>query len=81
MSLEYSPARCDRGAYSVTRFCDAHDIGRAALHRLWKFGLGPRYFRVGNRTLIGVEAASEWRALMEQITAKDKKKPSEGEHS
>jgi hypothetical protein len=70
MSLEHNPARCDRGAYSIARFCEAHDLARGTLYKLWKLGLGPRYFKAGNRTLIGVESAAEWRATMEQITAK-----------
>jgi hypothetical protein len=69
MSLEHNPARCDRGAYSIARFCEAHDLARPTLYKLWKLGLGPTYFKAGNRTLISVEAAAAWRASMEQLTA------------
>jgi hypothetical protein len=52
-------------AYSPTQFCDQHGIARTTFYALLKNGRGPRTFKVGRRTLISVEAATDWRARME----------------
>lgn len=56
-------------SHTLAEFCELHRISRAALYKLWKLGLGPRYFKVGARTLISAESAKVWRELMEQLTA------------
>jgi len=48
-------------AYSVSQFCEAHNISEAFYYRLRRAGLGPRVMRVGARTLISHEAAARWR--------------------
>jgi hypothetical protein len=55
-------------AYGVMPFCEAHDISRAMLYKLWKQGKGPKYIAVGRRRLITAEAAAEWRRRMETET-------------
>ena len=58
------------GAYSIADFCHAHgNITRQHFHSLIKRGLGPRTFKVGKRTLISRQAASEWVCLLETKTA------------
>src|SRR5262245_42350504 len=58
------------GAYSIPDFCRAHGgISEAYFHALVKEGLGPTLMKVGNRTLISVEAAARWRAEREAATA------------
>ena len=59
----------ERGAFSVSQFCAAHDISRTAYYDLRREGKGPREFKVGRRTLISVEAAAEWRRKMEKQAA------------
>lgn len=56
-------------AMSVADFCQSFRISRSFIYKLWKAGEGPRVLKVGNRTLISVEAASEWRRRMEAQTA------------
>lgn len=53
------------GAYTIPSFCGAHGISRAHLYRLWKEGKGPRTMQIGTRRLISVEAAADWRRVME----------------
>ena len=48
-------------AYGVGPFCEAHDISRAYLYKLWSQGKGPIYIQLGRRRLITAEAAAEWR--------------------
>ncbi len=55
----------DKKAFSINEFCEQHGICRATFYNLRKVGRGPRVMRVGGRTLISVEAATEWRAGME----------------
>lgn len=52
-------------AYSVPEFCQQHRISRAMFYVLVRDGRGPRLMKVGKRTLISVEAAADWRKLME----------------
>jgi hypothetical protein len=57
------------GAYSIPDFCRAHGgISEAYFHLLVKEGLGPDLMKVGNRTLVSIEAAAAWRRKMETMT-------------
>ena len=56
-------------AFSIKQFCKAHAISRAKFYLLLNEGKAPRIMKVGRRTLISVEAASEWRKQMEQPSA------------
>jgi len=51
--------------FSVSQFCEAHNISRATFYLLLKNGEGPKIFKVGKRTLISREAAAEWRKHLE----------------
>jgi hypothetical protein len=55
------PHRGEPAAYTVDEFCTAHRIGRSHLYKLWRAGVGPRFFLVGNKRRISNEAASDWR--------------------
>jgi hypothetical protein len=55
-------------AFSVSEFCIAHGISRAHLYNLLRAGAGPKTMKIGRRTLIAVQAASEWRAELENST-------------
>lgn len=59
----------ERQAYTVDEFCQAHRICRASFYNLLKSGRGPKTMKVGGRTLVTIEAATEWRAKMEAETA------------
>lgn len=53
-------------AMSVAAFCAAHDITRVTFYKLVKAGAGPRFMKVGTRTLISAEAAADWRRKCEE---------------
>jgi predicted DNA-binding transcriptional regulator AlpA len=55
-----------RAAFSVNEFCEQHGISRTLFYGLQRDGHGPRLMRAGGRTLVSVEAATEWRQAMEQ---------------
>lgn len=52
-------------AYSITQFCEAHNLSRSGFYNLLKIGHGPAIMKVGRRTLISLEAATAWRRKME----------------
>jgi hypothetical protein len=56
-------------AFTVEEFCRAHRISRATVYNLWRDGNGPRRMKVRDRTLVSVEAASDWRRQMEAAAA------------
>lgn len=55
----------ERAAFTVAEFCEANRISRAGLYNAWRDGQGPRFFKLGARRLITVEAAREWRSRLE----------------
>lgn len=50
-----------RFAFSIEEFCEAHGFSRATYFSQKRMGHGPREMRVGNRVLISIEAAADWR--------------------
>jgi hypothetical protein len=58
----------ERAAYTVSEFCAAHRISRSKLYELWASGNGPRFISVGNKRIITLEAAAEWRLRGETIS-------------
>jgi predicted DNA-binding transcriptional regulator AlpA len=50
---------------SIDEFCTAHGISRAFFYKLQTKGKAPRIIKLGKRTLISIEAATEWRRAME----------------
>jgi hypothetical protein len=63
------PPPMPRLALSITDFCQAHGISEAFFYKLKKGGEGPRMMKVGTRTLITFEAASDWRREREAASA------------
>jgi hypothetical protein len=57
-------------SYSVNSFCEAENISRAMLYKLWRLGQGPRFYMLGNVRRISHQARIEWQAAME-AAAKD----------
>lgn len=52
-------------AHSVEHFCKSNGISRSFFYKLQREGKAPRVMKIGRRTLISREAASEWRRQME----------------
>lgn len=55
-------------AQSVESFCKSNGISRSLFYKLRRQGRAPRIMKIGRRTLISEEAASEWRRAMERNT-------------
>jgi hypothetical protein len=64
MSLEHSPSR--EGAavagptHKVSGFCTLEQMSRSELYKLWKQGLGPRFFYAENQRRITEAARQDW---------------------
>ena len=56
----------DMQSQSVKAFCKSNGISRSLFYNLKKNGKAPRMMKIGRRTLISVEAASDWRKAMEE---------------
>ena len=56
-------------AFSIRRFCKAHNISVSYYYVLKERGLGPREIRLGRHPIITTEAAADWRREMEERTA------------
>ena len=52
-------------AQSIEDFCKSNGISRSLFYKLLRQGRAPRIMKIGRRTLISSEAASEWRKAME----------------
>jgi hypothetical protein len=50
---------------SVQEFCQDFRISRAMFYKIQSKGLGPKVMKIGRRTLISHEAATEWRKNIE----------------
>lgn len=64
--MNQSQALASRAAYSVAEFCAAHGITKVTFYKSMKEGRGPRIMKVGTRTLISAEAATDWRRQCEE---------------
>jgi hypothetical protein len=54
-------------SYSVRSFCEAENISRAFLYKLWSKGQGPRFYQLGNVRRISHAARIEWQRQMEAV--------------
>jgi predicted DNA-binding transcriptional regulator AlpA len=52
-------------AQSVSDFCRTYGISRSMFYKLSRAGKGPRLMKIGRRTLISAQAASEWQRQIE----------------
>jgi len=68
LSFDGKASRPAPSLQSVADFCVDNGISRSLFYRLVQEGRGPRLTKVGRRTLIGSEAAAEWRARLERDT-------------
>jgi AraC-like DNA-binding protein len=46
--------------YTISEFCNAFRVSRSHLYELFRDGLGPRIFNVGNSLRVTKMAAAEW---------------------
>jgi predicted DNA-binding transcriptional regulator AlpA len=53
-------ALAERRALTIKQFCAAYAISRAFFYKLLRAGEGPRIAKIGSKTLISDEAATEW---------------------
>jgi hypothetical protein len=53
--------------YTREEFCKAHKLTRQNFWRIQKEGRGPKFYKVGRRIFIPIEAANEWRSGLERI--------------
>ena len=60
-------------ALSIKMFCEQNNISRNLFYTLKKAGLAPKMMEVGKRRLISIEAAAEWRKIMESKGVADAK--------
>jgi hypothetical protein len=49
------------GSFSIGEFCESENISQSKYFEEARAGRGPATFKVGSRTLISTESASEWR--------------------
>jgi hypothetical protein len=54
---------------SIDQFCEAENISRSMLYKLWRQGKGPRWFNVGVARRISHDARIEWRRAREAEAA------------
>jgi hypothetical protein len=57
------------GAYSISSFCQAHDLSEDMFFKMQRAGWGPVTMKVGARTLVSIESAATWRRQREAETA------------
>jgi hypothetical protein len=74
MSLEHSPARQNKDAYTIKGFCEAHSISVSFYFKLKAQGLGPREMRLGTRVLITRESAAIWRRAGDRASVPSRRK-------
>jgi hypothetical protein len=56
-------------SYTVGSFCEAEDMARSQLYKLWKLGRGPRFYLNGSHRRITAQAREDWHRLMESAAA------------
>jgi hypothetical protein len=56
-------------AFTVAEFCASYRLSRSGLYQQWAQGTGPKFFKIGAKILISVEAAEAWRREREAATA------------
>jgi hypothetical protein len=63
VSLEHSPGRAGVGvspSWTTTEFCKLEKISRSALYKMWKAGIGPRFYFNGVCRIIPEDARLEF---------------------
>lgn len=53
-------------AFTISGFCERHNISRRLFYNLLEQGRAPELMRVGSKPLVSVEAAAAWRKRMAQ---------------
>jgi hypothetical protein len=63
-----SPPPLSYAVLTVAEFCREFRLSKSFYHKLKRAGLGPKETRIGQRVLIGREAANAWFAAHEAAT-------------
>jgi hypothetical protein len=61
-------ADVEPAVFSVRTFCDANEVSRSFLYKLWDQGRGPVFYFQGKQKRITKEAAAKWRKQMQRAT-------------
>jgi excisionase family DNA binding protein len=51
----------DDQTLTINQFCEAENLSRTTLYKLWREGRGPRWFLIGSSRRISAEARARWR--------------------
>ena len=63
--MEASPAPVEKRALSVAEFCRSYGVSKSTFYKIVRDGVGPKLMKLGERTLISIEAVDEWRRRLE----------------
>jgi predicted DNA-binding transcriptional regulator AlpA len=63
--------------FTISEFCSSYKISRSHLYELFRDGLGPRIFKVGNSLRVTKAAAAAWVAARESTYSATAKKAKE----
>ena len=55
----------NKDAFTISQFCEGHEISRAFFYTLQKEGRAPKVVKLKAKRLITVEAAREWREKLD----------------
>jgi len=67
--MEASPATVEKRALSVAEFCRSYGVSKSTFYKMVRDGVGPKLMKLGDRTLISIEAVDEWRRRLEGAAA------------
>ncbi|WP_066501018.1 hypothetical protein [Bradyrhizobium macuxiense] len=56
-------------AYTIPKFCEAHDISERFYFKMRDAGLGPREMRIGRAVRISLKAAADWAEAREKANS------------
>jgi hypothetical protein len=65
VSLEHSPARQDRGSFTINEFCERHGFSRSFWYKLKRLGLTPDVTLLNKMQRITPDAERRWLAERE----------------
>lgn len=75
-----NPNVTGKKAFSITEFCQLHEISRGTYYNLKKMGKAPKEMEVLGRKLISDESGAAWRRQMEAAARAGLKVNTETEH-
>src|SRR3954469_18121326 len=61
-------SRPEKLAFTIDEFCERRCVSRSTFYEMMRDGTAPRHYRVGTRTYVSRDAASDWQRGREQAT-------------